>query len=253
MGAMAQERVARYHRQVGVFASFWLVLAALTTLALNHRNLWVGNSPGSTSPRTPYGQYLLSHAFSPFEPNQILVGTADGVFFSDDGGKIFREISLPVKASQVVGVAFHPGRPDQLYVAMRDGLIFASIDGGKQWDRVAFPGTSTIQSFSVNQDGAMAVLSPEGIYLRSDQTWSLRARPQADSVEDGSRRWLRWVYALHDGQVWGRAAVFVTDSLALAILFMVTSGLMLATGRLPIHAPTKVEPPAPPRQPPAAE
>ena len=223
---MTKERFASYHRQVGIFVSFWLVLAALTTLALNHRDLWA--TSGNVSARSPYGHYLLCHAFSPFEANHLLVGTADGAFLSDDGGKNFREISLPVKATQVVGVAFHPGRPDQLYLALREGLIFSSLDGGKQWDRVAFPGTATIQSFSVNQDGTMTILAPEGLYLRSDETWSLRERPKPDPGEEGSRSRLRWVYSVHDGQIWGRAAVLVTDSLALSILFLVVSGLLLA-------------------------
>ena len=107
-------------------------------------------------------------------------------------------------------------------------MLFSSLDGGKQWDRVSFPGTATIQSFSINQDGTMTVLAPEGVYLRSDETWTLRERPKPGPGEEVSRNRLRWVYAVHDGQIWGRAAVFVTDSLALAILFLVVSGLILA-------------------------
>ena len=224
---MAGEKIARYHRQLGIFASLWLVLAALTALALNHRDLWL--TPASSGPaQSPYAQYLLSHAQSPHTPGLTLVGTSEGLFLSADAGKTFHEVALPVKATQVVGVAFHPINPEQVYAALRQGLIFSSQDGGKKWDRVPFPGTATIQSFSLGKDGSLQVLSSSGIYSRIGESWNLIPRPEPQAGEENSRKWLRWVYDLHDGQFWGRAAVFVTDCLSVAILLLVGSGLWMA-------------------------
>ena len=225
---MAQERMVQFHRQVGVFASFWLVLCALSALAINHRALLFPPPSSPAEKSSPYGQNLLSHAESPHTPELVLVGTSDGLFLSTDAGQSFREVALPVPATEVVGVAFHPTRVDQFYVALREGLIFSSQDGGRQWDRVPFPGTSTIQSFAVGGDGTLAVLTPDGLYRRAHDAWNLTARPPAQAGEARMRTWRRWTYNVHDGKIWGRAAVFVTDCLAVAILFLVASGLWMA-------------------------
>lgn len=224
---MPAQKIARFHRQLGVFASLWLVLAALTALALNHRNLWL---PPATSgdAESPYSQYLLSHAESPHTPGLTLVGTAEGLFRSADGGKTFHEVALPVKSTQVIGVAFHPTNPEQVYAALRQGLVFSSQDGGNKWDKVAFPGTGTIQAFSLSKDGSLQILSSDGIYSRNGESWNLVPRPAAAAGEQQSRKWLRWVYDMHDGQFWGRAAVFVTDCVSLSILFLVGTGIWMA-------------------------
>ena len=239
---MTQERMTQFHRQVGVFATLWLVLCALSALALNHRALWSVGPSSPSAKSSPYGQYLLSHAESPHTPGVVLVGTSEGLFLSADSGKSFHEVALPVPAVQVVGVAFHPTNVDQFYVALRQGLVFSSQDGGKKWDRVPFPGTSTIHSFSVAADATLAVLTPQGLYRRTEDTWNLTARPAPQMGETRSRNWLRWAYNVHDGQIWGPAAGFVTDCLALAILFLVISGLWMAYHKVEVKPPHLPQP-----------
>lgn len=215
---MTTPKLRTLHRQAGLVASFFLVLAALTTLVLNHRKLFL---PVKTD-AGPYSQYLLSHAICASHPDRLLVGTSTGLFYSEDAGKTFIRVNLPVPAEQVVGVAFHPNEPTHYYAVLRGEGIFSSLDGGKLWTRVSFPSKSPIQSFHIGFDGTLSVLTPEGLHRRVQENWSLA--PGSPSSEAGERNFLKLAYALHDGTFWGRAGVVLTDLVALFLLFLVASG-----------------------------
>ena len=212
------------HRQVGLAASLWLCLVALTALLLNHRDMLL---PAATERTSPYESYLLCHAVSPHDPAHVMIGTSGGLFYSEDGGKSFRAVALPGSGEQVVGVAFHPAQPQRFYAAMRQGGLYASMDGGKLWERVDFPGPTTIQSIGVAFDGSLTVLAPEGLYTRVEESWRLTPRAERSPAETSRRDVLRQTYNLHDGKFWGRAATFVSDCVALALLWLCITGWVL--------------------------
>lgn len=218
------------HRQVGLWASVWLLLAAVTTLVINHRQLLL---PLTLKGQGPYQQYLLSHAICASNPKRVLVGTASGLFFSEDGGKSFRDISLPTPVEQVVAVAFHPNNPSHLFAVLRQEGIFSSLDGGNLWTRTPFASTSPIQSFQVGFDGSLSVLTPEGLHRRVGEAWEFTARPTSDQApQNPSRNLVRLAYDLHDGNFWGRAGVIITDAIALSLLLLVTTGWTMWRQRL---------------------
>lgn len=230
---MTTTKLRSLHRQIGLVASFWLVIAALTTLILNHRKLIF---PPAAPSSGPYGRYLLSHAICASQPDLVLVGTDSGVFTSDNGGKSFTAVSLPVEATQVVAVAFHPNEPSHYYAVLREQGIFSSIDSGKLWTKVNFPSKSTIQSFQVGFDGSLSVLTSEGLHRRVQENWSLvPADPPASSAGQG-RNFLRLAYSLHDGTAWGTLGLWITDLLAFSILGLVGSGLLLWRRPMPDKA-----------------
>jgi len=218
---MTAPKVRSLHSQVGLWSSLLLVIAALTTLLINHRR-WI--LPASRDLVGPYSQYLLSHAICPSHPDQVLIGTSSGLFISHDGAKTFQQISLPVAAEQVVGVAFHPNEPSHYYAVLRQEGIFSSLDGGKLWNRVSFPSRSPIQSFQIGFDGSLSVVTRDGLYRRVQENWSLTPNLQADAPPSRRQQLMRWVYALHDGTFWGSIGVWLTDFLAVSILFLVATG-----------------------------
>ena len=224
----------RLHRLLGLWSSLLLILAAVATLLLNHR-AWI--LPLNGQGDGPFGQYVLSHSICASDPQLVLVGTSGGLFSSEDGGHSYREVTLPVSASPgVVGVAFHPNEPTHLYAVLRTQGIYSSLDGGNLWTRIAFDG-KPIQSFGVGFDGSLSVLTPSGLYRRVGDQWQAPVAPPAGpgQSQGASRSLVRLAYDLHDGQLWGRASVIVTDILALLVLLLVGTGLTLSrkSGRLP--------------------
>lgn len=172
----------------------------------------------------------MSHAICASEPERVLVGTASGLFVSEDSGKSFRPITLPVPAEQVVGVAFHPNEPSHYYAVLRQQGIFSSLDSGKLWTRIAFPAQAPIQSFQVGFDGSLSVLSSEGLHRRIHDDWTLvpnQGNPEDQAVGEG-RRWMRFAYDLHDGRMWGKMGVLITDLVALSLLLLVITGWIIS-------------------------
>ena len=223
---MTTPKVRSLHRQVGLGASLFLLIAALTTLVINHREAIF---PPSRDLKGPYGQYLLSHAICASHPDRVLVGTAAGLFLSEDGAKTFTQINLPVPALQVVGVAFHPNEPSHYYAVLRREGIFSSIDSGKLWTKVSFPSHAAIQSFQIGFDGSLSVLTTDGLHRRVQETWSLVPGTEASGVPSHAtgRETLQLAYRLHDGTFWGRLGVWITDLLSVSILLLVGTGWML--------------------------
>lgn len=219
---MTTQKIRSLHRQIGLAASLWLVIAAMTTLVLNHRKLLF---PPDTQSTGPYGQYLLSHAICASQPELVLVGTDAGVYSSENGGKTFIQVSLPVEASQVVAVAFHPNEPSHYYAVLRQKGIFSSLDSGKLWTKINFPSLAPIQSFQVGFDGTLSVLTSEGLHRRVQENWSLI--PAQARTQGASRELLRTAYNLHDGSAWGPLGLWITDLLSLSILALVGSGVVL--------------------------
>ncbi len=219
---MTTPKLRSLHRQVGLWASFWLVIAAVTTLMLNHRQSLF---PPPQESKGPYGQYLLSHAICASAPAKVLVGTDAGLFLSENAGKTFTQINLPVVTQQVVAVAFHPNEPSHYYAVLRKDGIFSSLDSGKLWTSVHFPSKLPIQSFQIGFDGSLSVLTKEGLHRRVQEQWSLTAAPESAPSQN---RWLvSLAYNLHDGTFWGALGIWITDLLACSILVLVLSGLTL--------------------------
>ncbi|MBN9417519.1 MAG: PepSY domain-containing protein [Candidatus Eremiobacteraeota bacterium] len=219
---MTTKKIRSLHRQIGLAASLWLVIAALTTLVLNHRKLLF---PPAAQGSGPYSHYLMSHAICASQPDLVLVGTDSGVFSSENGGKSFTQVNLPVEASQVVAVAFHPNEPSHYYVVLRQQGIYSSLDSGKLWTKINFPSQASIQSFQVGFDGALSVLTNEGLHRRVAENWSLV--PAGPTAANPHRDILRTAYNLHDGSAWGPLGLWVTDLLALSILALVASGVVM--------------------------
>lgn len=219
---MTTQKIRSLHRQIGLAASVWLVIAALTTLILNHRKLLF---PPAAQSSGPYGQYLLSHAICASQPELVLIGTDAGVFSSENGGKSFIQVSLPVEASQVVAVAFHPNEPSHYYAVLRQKGIFSSLDSGKLWTKINFPSQAPIQSFQVGFDGTISVLTSEGLHRRVQENWSLT--PATAQPAGSQKDFLRISYNLHDGTAWGPLGLWITDLLAFSILGLVASGVVL--------------------------
>lgn len=223
---MTTQNLRALHRRIGLWASLWLVIAGITTLIINHR-AWLLPPPGGEG--GPYSQYLLSHAYCPSKPDRVLVGTANGLYLSEDGGRQFSEISLPVPARQVVRVAFHPNEPDHFYAVLRTEGIYSSNDSGKLWSKVNFPSAAPIASLDVGFDGSLSVLTEEGLHRRVQDNWTLAPRPKARDPKpgEGVRSFVRAAYNLHDGQFYGKLGVWVTDLVALSLLILVATGLVM--------------------------
>jgi photosystem II stability/assembly factor-like uncharacterized protein len=78
------------------------------------------------------------------------VSHGDGVYRSDDGGKVWTYIGL-VESRQISRVRVHPSNPDIVYVGAQGHAfapnaergVYRSTDGGKNWKKILFRNDST--------------------------------------------------------------------------------------------------------------
>jgi len=82
---------------------------------------------GLPTDRTVYA--IHSH---PKVPQRLLAALQEGVYRSEDAGKTWQKVEMPV-ASYVVAFAHHPENPTRLFAATGEGSILKSTDGGAHW------------------------------------------------------------------------------------------------------------------------
>lgn len=222
----------RFHAWAGLLSGPLILVAAGTALALNHKDLLL--RPVSAQVSSPYARFLTAVvAPDPAAPALRLVGTSDGLFRSEDGGKTFAEATLGVPAEQVVALAPVPDAPGRVYLALREAGVWRSDDGGWIWEEEPLPfvpafGAETIQALAAGPGGHLTLLTPAGLRERDARgAWRLVPRPAAAGEAD-AKRLERLAYDLHDGRFWGAWGLWLTDAAALALVALAGTGYALA-------------------------
>ncbi|MGH7268571.1 MAG: WD40/YVTN/BNR-like repeat-containing protein [Candidatus Rokuibacteriota bacterium] len=87
--------------------------------------------PGKTSRGFEHVHALAMNA----DGRRLWLGTHAGLFRSDDGGRGWLPVTLPVPAghADIMTVAADPRDPRVVYAATHDAGIFRSTDGGATW------------------------------------------------------------------------------------------------------------------------
>ncbi|HEY9900787.1 MAG TPA: PepSY domain-containing protein [Pantanalinema sp.] len=223
------------HRWLGLVAGVMILIAAFTAIGLNHQDAW-RRTPQAAAASSPFQKYVLSTAVDPSDSRRVLVGTADGLFRSLDGGSTWEEAVLPVPAEQVGTILFDPGRAGVVYLALRSIGVFRSEDHGDIWEELILPfyppeGTQ-VAGLSLDGEGRLSIASTDGLYRQASPAgvWE-RVGKAAARPEDG-KGFTQLVYDLHDGRFWGTYGVPVTDAVSVALIGLVLSGYLLYFGRL---------------------
>jgi photosystem II stability/assembly factor-like uncharacterized protein len=84
---------------------------------------------GLPTDRTVYA--IDSH---PKAPQRLLAGLQEGLYRSENAGKTWQKVELPV-AGSLVAFAHHPEDPTLRFATTGDGMILKSTDGGAHWSQ----------------------------------------------------------------------------------------------------------------------
>lgn len=224
------------HRIIGFFVGPLVLVAALTAIGLNHKDLLREKLDTAASSQTPFGQYILCSAADPVDPRHILVGTANGLFGTTNGGRTWEPVPLPTDIPYVGSLCFDMAHPRVVYVALREGGIWRSNDGGKHWGPVELPwrnrnNPAAIVGLTLTPSGAMVVTTQKGLWrqARPGGPWSGFPAPKAPP-EASNRRRIALLYELHDGTYWKTWGVPITDAVSLALVGLVCTGYGLMFG-----------------------
>jgi photosystem II stability/assembly factor-like uncharacterized protein len=176
--------------------------------------LWLTTDGGATwqpifdkQPVTSIGAI----AVAPSNPKIVYVGTGepnirndiafgDGVWRSDDGGKMWRHLGLHA-TSQIAQIAVDPRNPDVVYVAAvgdpfasgPDRGVYVTRDGGKHWMRSLYAGPQTgASTVAVSPANPSYVIA--GTWTVQRSPWMLTSGGSADGIfvsRDAGAHWTR--------------------------------------------------------------
>lgn len=214
-----------FHRWLALLAAPLLLVAAVTALALNHQDL-IYAPPAEKAVSTPFGAYMLCVWADPGDARKLVVGTANGVYRSQDSGKNW---TLAAPYAQAVALA---ANGPHLYLAQRTGQLHHSADAGATWAPLKGPATNAALHGLAVQGNQLVVLAADGVHRQAKAGWTRVAAPAEPGAEAPGRAALRVIYDLHDGRFWGTWGVLVTDLAALAILALAASGFWTWARRL---------------------
>jgi photosystem II stability/assembly factor-like uncharacterized protein len=130
------------------------------------------------------------HAFlrEPNNPLKILLGTAEGLEGSENGGKSWRPIEVGGTHEEVFALAQKRSNPDTLFAGRGDGL-WRSDDGGASWISLPYSG-------SVPVSIALAESQPNTLYLGT-------ARSGVYKSVDGGYHWTEAARGLPEARAGG--------------------------------------------------
>ncbi len=231
----------RLHRWLGLVTGVLVLVAALTALGLNHRDQLHRLVRPPVQARDPLRQAMRALAVDPADARRMLLGTADGLYRSGDGGTTWEEVVMAVPAEGVVAIAFDPAVPGRVYVALEAIGVFRSDDHGDIWEEVGLPfqppeGTH-LRALSLGAGGDVLLATTAGLMRLPAAVARSPLPPESGSwttighaiqeQSTGGRTLDGWLYELHDGRIWGTWGVPLTDAVALALIALVVTGYVL--------------------------
>ena len=152
----------------------------------------------------PWGS-VQALAIHPQRPDNLFMGTSDGLLWSDDGGETWAEASLDEHPVQVV--AFDPTDAKTLYAGTYGGGVYRSTDGGRTWaasglDLLSVYDLAVTPGHEIYAAARGFLLGQGGLYRSSDggQTWQrLTTEERGLETTFVRRLWLdvsdpQWLY-----------------------------------------------------------
>ncbi|MBI2118832.1 MAG: PepSY domain-containing protein [Elusimicrobia bacterium] len=205
----------KIHNIFGVSSALFLIMLLVTGVLLNH-------------PKKIQGNILETIALDPKKSERIYCGKKEGLYFSENAGENWNEVSMLYPPQEVVDIVFSPQDSKKIYVLEKWGKIIFSLDGGKIWDRIELPFDAQsegieLKKLSIGRKGEIALLTSHGWILSKDQ-----GKKWNQTYFDKTKTPLmRLILTLHNGYFFGPAFVWVYDFSAVALLILIISGLIL--------------------------
>ncbi|MGH7307432.1 MAG: WD40/YVTN/BNR-like repeat-containing protein [Candidatus Rokuibacteriota bacterium] len=108
-----------------------LVVTTITVLAVL---LTLAPAPAAAQPGRDAFEHVHALAFDA-GARALWLGTHTGLFRSEDQGRTWARVALPVQhhAPDVMAIAAHPAEPDVLYIGTHETGALKTTDGGKTW------------------------------------------------------------------------------------------------------------------------
>lgn len=128
---------------------------------------------------------VFSVALHPSDPGVLFVGRRDGLWRTDDGGKLWAPVGSPTTGPYVpLAVAIAETQPNVLYVATARHGVLRSTDGGHRWTS-ASRGLPEARGGGRTEEIRTLVVDP----LNADVAYAAHERHGVYRTTDGGASW----------------------------------------------------------------
>lgn len=239
----ARNGLYRVHRVLGLTSAVFVLLLAVTGLALNHTGLL------ALDRHHVAGDWLLD--WYGIEPPEITGFAAGDHHVAQMGERLWLDGEPVLKDVDALRGAVKPGR--FLVVALGNELALLTADG-RLVERIGAGAGAPrdIRRVGATEDGTVVVEAGDG-YFRSDPTlagwepstgsgvdWSRSASLPAEQKRRMARQWRgrglsveRLLLDLHSGRILGRFGVWLMDTMALIFIVLAITGTWVWYRRRP--------------------
>ncbi|OQY28371.1 MAG: hypothetical protein B6244_07650, partial [Candidatus Cloacimonetes bacterium 4572_55] len=160
-----------------------LVILGMNTMALQADPVW-------EKINQPIGSYsFMDIAFSPHDPNSMLVCGPFGIYSTEDDGESWTFLPLtsePQASRNVTSIAISPENPDIILAGLTtnsESTLRRSSDGGQTWTEIsAFQGVNYAQDILFCDNGNAWVAANFGLMHSSDQGLNWQRIEQTELV-----------------------------------------------------------------------
>jgi len=209
-----------FHKWTGFVCAIFILILSISGILLMHRDSLDLDQIEVSAQYLPDKYFLLvkdelkiqTVVVSPQNGKIIFVGTGNGLFRSQDGGKSWQSLHDGLRDENIRALAIPPSSPNMIYAGTSKG-IFLSEDGGDHWTDW-FEESSGLSSMDI-RDLVIHPENPEllfaatsgGLFVSQDEgdTWEL-AFEGSQSKESRGVRFVRFsskAHSLYIGSVGG--------------------------------------------------
>jgi hypothetical protein len=217
------------HKWLGLLSCLFILMVAVTAVALNHREQLSGLFQHGSSVFSPAGIKVM--ATDPFNGRQIIASDFKKLFKSANSGKTWQELKLFVPADNVNNIAFDPYEHDKVFISLKRAGIYFSEDGGEVWDELSLPFNpaegENIENVSLSRN-EVHVKTRFALYNYNSLTekWDTVAFKGID--RQAAVRLDELIYNIHSGRIFGEFGIVIYDTLSAGLILLAISGIYLS-------------------------
>ena len=227
-----------WHRWIGLLSAVFVILLALTGLALNHTEELALDSAHVQSP-------ALLDWYGIRAPTEITAFSAGGVTVSRVGSRIYADSKeVAIIEPPLLGAVYFS---DLLILATADKLLLLTREGELVEEMGAAAGIpADIKTIGITRDERLAIGTANGFHLADSEllAWQATSRPDAHwsepvtldpalvtalqaSYRGNGLPVERVILDLHSGRILGPWGVYLMDGAAIVFLLLACSGIWL--------------------------
>ena len=224
----------KYHKWLGVFFSFFLIIYALSGIVLNHRNLLAGLEVNRKwmPDRYTYHNWNLGalRGSEPIGNDSILLYGNMGVWLANSKFETLSDFSqgIPSGMDNQKTYSIYRSQAGNLYLGSLNGA-FVKSPHSQQWKRIKIESEDKRFVDITEKDGKIIILGRSFAFISDDKPKQLNFQKiqfQNPADYDHKIGLFKTTWLIHSGEIYGHWGKLLVDLLGIVFILLSIGGLV---------------------------